>query len=291
MDGLMEAIDVVEQDPDLRGMVIGNEGKNFSVGANLAEVADAVSGGDFAGVERFLRGFQRVIQRVHYCRKPVVVAAHQRVLGGGCEMIMASPHPVASAETYAGLVELAVGLIPAGTGTMRLAATAAERSPSDFPSHIQPYVQQFFEQVARAEVSTSAEHARSMGYLPENVTIVMNDDRRLYVAREQVVRLANQGYMPPPERTHVRVLGTPTRAALEVAVDQYRLGGFISEYDAHLANQLAYVVTGGDLSAPQDVHENYLLELEVEVFLRLAGQEKTQQRIAHMLKTRKPLRN
>jgi 3-hydroxyacyl-CoA dehydrogenase len=288
--GLREVIDKVENDRDLRGLVIGNEGKNFSVGANLSEFGMAAMQGDFGQIEDALEEFQEAIQRVRYSEKPVVAAPHQKVLGGGCEMVMACPQPVASAESYIGLVELGVGLIPAGTGTMRLAALADERAPDDFPSHQQPFLQRFFEQVAQADVAESAEQARDMGYLPENTRVVMNADRRLYAAKEEVLRCSNQGYRAPLPRK-IKVLGRPTRSAFVVALQQYLDGGFISEYDKHLGEKLAWVMTGGDLTAPQRVSEDYLLGLEREAFLSLLGEEKTQARIRHMLEEGKPLRN
>jgi 3-hydroxyacyl-CoA dehydrogenase len=291
MLGLMEVIERVESDPNLRGLVIGNEGNNFSVGANLGEVAMAAAAGQFAMIEQFVAGFQQAIQRIRYAAKPVVVAVHQRVLGGGCEMVMACPNPVAAAESYVGLVELGVGLIPAGTGTMRLAALAAEQSPNPFPSQIQPYVQKYFENVAMAKVATSAAEAQQMGYLVPSAQVVMNAERRLYVAKQEVIRLSNEGYLPPPVKTHIRVLGRPTYAALEIGVRQYKEGNFISEYDQHLALQFAYVLTGGALSGMQEVHEDYLIDLEREVFMRLLGEKKTQERITAMLMEGKPLRN
>ncbi|HEX7071316.1 MAG TPA: enoyl-CoA hydratase/isomerase family protein, partial [Rhodothermales bacterium] len=291
MQGLMKAIDQVERDPDLRGMIIGNDGKNFSVGANLAEMAQAAQDRRFDAIDAYLKEFQGAIQRVHYAAKPVVVAVHQRVLGGACELLMASDAPVASAETYVGLVEVGVGLIPAGTGVMRLARRAAQESRTGFPSHLQPHVQRYFEQVLRATVSGSAAEAVTLGYLPEHAHIVMHDDRRLFAAREQVVRLAEMGYRPRPIGGPIRVLGRQGWAALVVLVDQYRQGGFITEYDAVIANRLAYAFTGGDLVGVQDVDESYLLDLEREVFLQLLGEERTQQRVAHMLQHKKPLRN
>ena len=291
MRGMMEAVELVELHPDLRGLVIGNEGRHFSVGANLNEIAAAIDEAKFDEVEAFLREFQEAVQRIHYASKPVVAAVHGMVLGGGCEVMMGCRHPVAAAESYVGLVELGVGLIPAGTGTMRLAVLASERTFVSHASNLQSNLQRLFEQVARGEVSGSAAEAMKFGYLPSWTRIVMNAERRLYVAREEVIRLSNQGYQPPPPGRRVRVLGTPTRAALEISVEQFRLGGFISDYDAHLANQLAFVITGGGLSSPQDVDENYLLDLEREIFLQLAGEPRTQQRIEHMLRTRKPLRN
>jgi len=291
MTGLRECIDRVEQNANLRGMVVGNEGTNFSVGANLGEMAMAASQGAFDVIDQYIDEFQQTIQRVRYATKPVVVAPHQRALGGGCEMAMACPHPVASAETYIGLVELGVGLIPAGTGTMRLAAKAAKEAPNDNHNAIQDHLQPYFETVAMAEVAESAAQGIDMGFLPENTRIVMHDDRRLYAAKQEVLRLTEQGYAPPSVMNKISVLGEKTLSTFKVALMQYREGDYITEYDEHLATELATVMCGGALSSPQDVHEDYLIELEREVFLRLLGEEKTQARIQHMLEQNKPLRN
>ena len=290
MKALRVVIDRIEGDGEFRGLVIANEGKNFSVGANLVEMATAVRDGETGRVAEYLQAFQETIQRVRYARKPVVVAVHQRVLGGACEMLMACPHPVAAAESYIGLVELGVGLIPAGTGAMHLARLAARRVPKPHPSLIQTQLQEFFENVATAKVSSSAHEARSMGYLPPHARIVMHEDRRIFVAREEVLRLSNEGYMPPARRRFI-VLGRSTAAALAVSVQQYLEGGFITEYDAHLANRLAHVMTGGDLSGPQEVDEEYVLRLEREVFLGLLNREETVARVTHMLEKGRPLRN
>lgn len=287
--GLLEAIDHIEHSPDLYGLVIGNEGTHFSVGANLAEMAAALQSGKFEMIDRYIARFQSAMQRVHYARKPVVAAAHQRALGGGCELIMSSPHPVAAAETYAGLVELGVGLIPAGTGSMRLAAKASNENHGH-DSNLLPDVMRYFEAVAKATVSTSAEEARELGFLPDHACIVMNSARRFHAAKHEVLRLSAQGYRPPvPQK--IRVLGRPGAAALNTAVYQLHQGRFISDYDLHLAKQLAYVFTGGDLSGASDVSESYLLDLEREVFLGLLGQPKTQERIAGLLKHNRPIRN
>ncbi len=289
ISGLLEAIDQVENNPNLCGLVIGNEGTHFSVGANLAEMAGAVQSGKFKEIDQYIARFQSAMQRVHYARKPVVVAAHQRALGGGCELVMSSPHPVAAAETYAGLVELGVGLIPAGTGSMRLAAKAG-RANRGYESNLLLDVMRYFEMVAKVTVSTSAEEARDLGFLPSHACIVMNDQARFHAAKHEVLRLSAQGYRPPvPEK--VRVLGRPGAAALHVAVYQMYQGRFISEYDLHLAKKLAHVFTGGDLSGAQDVTESSLLELEREVFLSLLGEPKTQERIAGILKHNRPVRN
>ena len=291
MAGLRECIATVENDPNLRGIVVGNEGKNFSVGANLGEMAQAVMAGQFDKVGAYIADFQETIQRVRYASKPVVVATHQKVLGGGCEMTMASPNPVCASETYMGLVELGVGLIPAGTGTMRMAAHASNRAASDHPSDIQSVLRGYFETIAMAEVAESAPQAIEMGFLPEHTRVVMNSDRRLHVAKQEVLRLSEEGYLPPPVMNAIRVLGSKTLASFKVALHQYREGGYISEYDEFLATKLGYVLCGGDLSSPQEVHEEYLVELEREVFLSLLGEEKTQARVEHILKHNKPLRN
>jgi 3-hydroxyacyl-CoA dehydrogenase len=292
IQGLAASIDRVENDRDLRGLVIGNEGSNFSVGANLAEIAMAVMMGQTDQIGPFLEGFQQAVLKVRYATKPVVVAVHQRVLGGACEMSIACPHPVAVAETYMGLVELGVGLIPAGGGTMFMAAKAAElAADAERPSEVQPFLRKHFEQIAMAKVATSARMAQEMNYLAPEAVIVMNAERRFHVARQEVVRLSEQGYLPPPVRTKIRVAGASGRALFEAALHQFRGGGYISDYDRHLAQRLAWVMTGGDLTAPADVHEDYLLALEREVFLSLLGEEKTQARIQSILTTNKPLRN
>ncbi len=218
-----------------------------------------------------------------------MVAVHQRALGGGCEIAMACPYPVAASESYLGLVELGVGLIPAGTGTTRLAALAARQALA-YDSHLLSFVQSYYQNVATAAVATSARRAQEMGYLAPHTRVVMNAERRFHVARHEVVRLSEQGYLPPPVE-RIKVLGRPAAAALEIGVYQFHQGRFISDYDRYLAGRLAYIITGGNLSGPQEVTEAYLLGLEREVFLSLLGEPKTQQRIAHLLKTNKPLRN
>jgi len=290
--GVMEAIDKVENDRDLRGMIIGNEGTNFSVGANLGEVAMAVMMGQVSDLEPFIATFQKAVFNIRYAAKPVVVATHQRVLGGGCEMTMACPHPVLSAETYIGLVELGVGLIPAGGGTTMMTARAAELAANqNRPSEIQPFLRQHFEQVAMAKVATSAFQARDMNIVDDNAIIVMNDARRFHVAKQEVLRLGEQGYSAPAVRSKIPVLGAPGRAQFEIALYQFEQGNYVSEYDKYLGSRLAWVMTGGDLTSPAEVHEDYLLELEREVFLSLLGEEKTMARIQSILTTNKPLRN
>ena len=291
IQGIIDAVGFVENNPELRGMVIANEGKNFSVGANLAEMAGAAAERKFDVIEKAIANFQAAAQRIRYSLKPVVVAPHQRVLGGGCEITMAGATQAAALETYIGLVELGVGLVPAGTGTAFLAVLASDKSASNFPSQILDHLQVYFQNVAMAKVATSARMAIEMGYLSPGAKIVMHEGRRFHVAKRSVIDLSESGYLPPPVHTHVKVLGTPGRAALEIAARQYEQGRFISEYDRFLAVQLAHILTGGELSGPTEVHEQYLIDLEREVFLRLLGEEKTQARIKHILTTNKPLRN
>jgi 3-hydroxyacyl-CoA dehydrogenase len=290
LDGLDKTLDLLEAD-DWRGLVIGNGSEHFSGGANLAEMGILAQEKKFDAFASLISQFQQLMQRIHYFPKPIVAAVRGRALGGGCELIMACPQVVAAAESYIGLVEVGVGLIPGGCGLMRSVALTAERAATESPDHIQPFLVKAFETIAMAKVSTSAEEAKTLGYLSATALIVMNSDRRLEVAKEEVIRLHLQGYLPPPKRTAIKVLGRPARAALELMAYTFQQSGFASAYDRYLANRLAYVMTGGDLSAPALVDEAYLLQLERENFVPLLGQAQTQERIAHMLKTKKPLRN
>ena len=236
--GLIEVIDMIEAG-DFQGLIIGNEGKNFSVGANLGEIASLARQGRFDAVDQIVRDFQHMTMRVRYAARPVVVATHSRALGGGCELALACPNPVAAAESYLGLVEMAVGLIPAAGGTMGMAARAHERAASERPGHIQPRLASAFETVAMATVSSSGHHARELGYLPAHALIVMNTDRRLHVAKEEVLRLSRQGYAPPPARLAIKVLGRPGAAQLEMTTYNLLQSRNITEYEHHLGGRLA----------------------------------------------------
>jgi 3-hydroxyacyl-CoA dehydrogenase len=290
VEGLAEVMSRVEGG-EFRGLVIGNDSANFSGGANLAEIGSMAQSGNLAAIANLIEQFQSLLQRIRYSPRPIVAAIQGRVLGGGTELVMACPQVVAAAETYIGLVELSVGLIPGAGGIMRMVSRAVERSASESAGHIQPFLQRAFETIAMAKVSNSAYEAQEWGYLPATAQIVMNGDRRLFVAKQEVLRLDREGYTSPPENNAIMVLGRPARAMLEHTAYVFHQGGFASEYDRYLANQLAYVITGGDLSAPALVPETYLLQLERERFVPLLSQPKTQDRIAHMLKTKKPLRN
>ncbi|MFB2772455.1 3-hydroxyacyl-CoA dehydrogenase/enoyl-CoA hydratase family protein [Pelatocladus sp. BLCC-F211] len=290
VEGLAKALNIIENG-DYRGLVIGNDSANFSGGANLAEMAMLAQSGNFQAIANLIIQFQSLLQQIHYFPKPIVAAITGRVLGGGCELVLACPHVVAAAETYIGLVELSVGLIPGAGGIMRMVTWAADKAATESPQHIQPFLRQVFETIGMAKVANSAYEAQELGFLPPTTTIVMNADSRLDVAKQEILCLESKGYIPPPERNAIMVLGRPARAMLEHAAYTMLQGGFISEYDHYLAQRLAYVMTGGELTVPALVDENYLLQLERETFIPLLQQPKTHERIAHILRTKKPLRN
>ncbi|MEM9091433.1 MAG: 3-hydroxyacyl-CoA dehydrogenase NAD-binding domain-containing protein [Cyanobacteria bacterium P01_F01_bin.53] len=288
--GLEHVLDMLETE-DYHGLVIGNDSDHFCGGANLVEMGHMAQTADWESINHLITHFQSLLQRIHHFHKPIVAAMQGRALGGGCELVMACPQVVAAAESYIGLVELGVGLIPGAGGIMRMVERAADRAASNAPSHIQPFVTHAFQTIALGKVSKSAEEAQQFGYLPANALIIMNSDQRLYVAKEEVLRLSHQGYQPLPERHDIWVLGQPGRAVLTHMAYVLEQGGFASEYDRYLASRLAYVMTGGDLSGPAQVSADYLLQLERENFVPLLRKPKTQARMAHLLKYKKPLRN
>ena len=287
LEGLGKAIEIVEEGP-WHGLVIGNDAEHFSVGANLAEMAMAVMQGHWDELDEAVHTFQLAGQRVRYADKPVIVATQGRVLGGACELTMACPHPVCAAESYVGLVELGAGLIPAGGGTMRMAAWAAQRAATDAPEHVAPFLCKAFETVGKAQVAMSADEARDLGFMSPAGTIVMNADRRLWVARQEVLRLAAEGYRAPAVHSAIRVLGAPGRGPFEVGVAHLLQGGFVRPHDAFVAKKLAWVLTGGDLPGATYLHEDQMLDLEREVFLSLLGEKATQKQIAELLTRNQP---
>jgi 3-hydroxyacyl-CoA dehydrogenase len=287
LDALERALDLAETGDDA-GLVIASSGDDFSLGADLGEIALAAVARRWKEIERSLARFQDLARRVRRASVPVVVAVRGRAFGGGCELAMACAHPVAAADSYLGLVEAGVGLVPAGGGAARMTALAADRAFDAAAAAVEPHLRRAFETVARAAVSTSAEHAVELGFLPAGAPIVARADRLLFVAREEALRLAAQGHAPPPPRVCVRALGAPARAAIEVGLRHLRLGRFIDEHDEVVARKLAWVMTGGDLAAPADVSEDHLLALEREAFLSLLGEPATQERIADVLTRGRP---
>ena len=287
VEGLVHALDTVEQGP-WAGLVIGNGAEHFSVGANLAEMAMAVMQGHWDEIDGAIHGFQDVAQRIRYSSRPVVVATQGRVLGGACEFTMACNQPVLAAESYVGLVEMGAGLIPAGGGTMRMVAWTGDRAASPDPQHVMPFLRQAFLTVATAKVGLSADESRELGFVAPGGTVVMNADRRLHVAKREVLRLAEEGYRAPAVRSAIRVLGRPGRGPLEVGVSHMLQGGFVTEHQAFVANKLAWVFTGRSPPGPSFLHEQELLDLEREVFLSLLGEKATQKQIAELLTRNQP---
>jgi 3-hydroxyacyl-CoA dehydrogenase len=273
-----------------RALVIGNEGKDFCVGANLGLFIYAVQGGQYTMIEQATKQLQDLLMAFRYAPKPVVVAPFKRVLGGGTEVALSGSKIVASAETYMGLVEFGVGLIPAGGGCKELLRRIIAPHVKDGVD-VLPYVQQVFETIAFAKVSESGPHAREMGFLHVSDQIVMNDEHLLGEAKQAALDLAEDYRAPNPNDNPIYVLGRRGKAAMLTAIKQMEWGRFISDHDAKIARKLAHVLAGGDLSAPQWVSEQYILDLEREAFVSLMGEPKTQERIAHTLQTGKPLRN
>ena len=284
------ALEALERE-DVAGLVIGNEGRNFCVGANIGEISHAAKNGMLDEVGERLETFQGLLMGLRFAPKPVVAAPRGQTLGGGLEVCLHSDRIVAAGETYMGLVEAGVGLIPAGGGTKELARRIVSRPLGITPDVTPlPFVQKAFETIAMARTSSSALEAREMGFLEEDDRIVMNADHLLAAARREVENLAD-GYVPPERGKNVYAAGKTARAALEVAIKTVQWGRYATPYDGVIAAHVARVLTGGDLSLPQWVPEEYLLELEKGAFLDLLKNEKTHERIDHMLETGKPLRN
>jgi 3-hydroxyacyl-CoA dehydrogenase len=280
---------VARLDSEFVAMVIGNQAPNFSAGANLMLLLMTAQEGEWDDIHLAVRQFQRANMAIKYAPRPVVAAPQGMALGGGCEIILHSAKIHAHAEAYVGLVEAGVGLIPAGGGTKEMLIRANERSGGDNLDLFHS-LRHTFETIAMAKVSTSAEEARSLGYLRPSDLIVMNRDRQIAAAKETALAMVRAGYHPPapPE---IRVLGEEFLPAAKLAIHMLVRGEYASEHDALVARKLAYIMAGGGITAAQTVSEQYLLDLEREAFVSLCGERKTQERIAYTLKTGKPLRN
>jgi 3-hydroxyacyl-CoA dehydrogenase len=284
------ALEELERD-DVVGLVIGNEGRNFSVGANLGEMAHSVKNGDPDQIEKSVEAFQDLLMSLRFAPKPIVSAPRGQTLGGGLEVCLHSDRIVAAGETYMGLVEVGVGLIPAGGGTKemarRLVSPPLHAAPDTPPL---PFLQKAFEQIALAKTATSALEAQEMSFLTENDRIVMNADHLISAAKRETLDLAD-GYTPPEHANNIYAAGRTARAALEMGIKTMQWGRYASEYDGVIAGHVARILTGGNLSLPQWVPEEYLLKLEKQAFLDLLKQEKTHERIEALLETGKPRRN
>ena len=275
---------------DFRGLVVGNDSPDaFSAGANLATLFMFAVEQEFDEVNLMIAQFQKLIGRLRYSAVPVVVAPHTLTLGGGCEAVLHADRVVAHAESYIGLVEVGVGLIPAGGGTKEMAARASDLYQSGDPEL--NILQNVYMNIATAKVATSAQEAREMNYLRSTDQIVLNRSRLLSEAKQAAIELADNGYTQPKPRTDIKVQGKTGIALFRAGVTAMHMGRYISDHDRKIADKLAYVICGGDLSSPQNVSEQYLLDLEREAFLSLTGEKKTLERIQSLLTGGKPLRN
>ena len=275
---------------DFDAMVIANQAVNFSVGANLMLLLVSAQEQEWDDVHLAVRQFQNVNMAVKYAPRPVVAAPQGMALGGGCEISLHAARIHAAAEAYIGLVETGVGLIPAGGGSKEMMIRANEHAAGGEDLDLFHAMKPIFQNIAMAKVGTSAEECRELGYLRPSDLVAMNRDRLVADAKQTALAMFRAGYHPPAP-PQIRVLGEEMLAAAKLAIHQMLRGAYISDYDALVARKLATVLAGGALSASQFVSEQYVLDLEREAFVSLCGERKTQERIAHTLKTGKPLRN
>lgn len=288
IEGIQKGISLAEK--DFRGLVIGNDSTEaFSAGANLAMLFMFAIEQEYDEINMMIAQFQNTMMRVRYSSIPVVVAPHTLALGGGCEINLHADRVVAAAETYMGLVEVGVGLIPAGGGTKEMAVRCADMYAAGDPEL--NTLQAAFMNIATAKVSTSAQEALEMNYLRRGDEIVLNRSRLIADAKNAAIEIADAGYTQPKQRTDIRVQGKAGIALFNAGVQGMLMGKYISEHDAKIANKLAYVISGGDLSYAQNVSEQYLLDLEREAFLSLCTEKKTLERLQSLLSGGKPLRN
>lgn len=287
IEGMNKAIDLAEK--EYKGLVIGHQGADFSLGANLGLVFMLAIEQEYDEIDFMVRQFQNSVMRIRYSSVPVVVAPQGRTLGGGCEMTLHSDLAQAAAETYIGLVEVGVGLIPGGGGTKELTkrvSDAIEDGDVELNS-----LQNAFMNIATAKVALSAEEAREMGILRSKDRISINKDRQLLDAKAAVIELADAGYTMPTHAKNIKVQGRTGMALFMAGLQGMRMGNYISDHDVKIARWIANIMCGGDLTSPQEVSEQYLLDLEREAFVSLTGEKKTLERIQSILTGGKPLRN
>ena len=286
--GINKAIDLAEK--DFQGLVIGNQAANFSVGANIGMIFMMAVEQEYDELNFAIKSFQDTMMRMRYSSIPTISAPHGMTLGGGCELSLHADKVVAAAETYMGLVEFGVGVIPGGGGSKEMALRASDLfHKGDVELNL---LQENFLTIGMAKVSTSAYEAFDLGLLQKGKDIVVvNKDRQIATAKAHAKLMAESGYTQPAKRTDIKVLGKQALGMFLVGTDAMEHSNYISEHDQKIANKLAYVMAGGDLSEPTLVTEQYLLDIEREAFLSLCTERKTLERIQHMLKTGKPLRN
>ncbi len=286
--GLNKGLDLAEK--DFQGLVVGNQAANFSVGANIGMIFMMAVEQEYDELNMAIKMFQDTMMRMRYSAIPTVSAPHGMTLGGGCELSLHADKVVAAAETYMGLVEFGVGVIPGGGGSKEMAMRASDTfRKDDVELNV---LQEYFLTIGMAKVSTSAYEAYDLGLLQKGKDIVVvNKDRQIATAKAHAKLMAEAGYTQPPKRKDVKVLGKQALGMFMVGTDAMEASNYISAHDHKIANKLAYVMAGGDLSEETKVSERYLLDLEREAFLSLCTEKKTLERIQHMLKTGKPLRN
>ena len=291
-DGIIKAIDEaisIAEEGKWKGIVIGNNAKQFSVGANLMGVGMFAMQKKFDDLQKMVAGFQQVMMRIRTSKIPVVAATQGYVFGGGCEIAMHCDAGIYAAESYIGLVEVGVGLLPAGGGTKEFALRASE---SFFEGDVKiPTLIDYFKTIATANVATSAHQAFDLHYLnPERDFVCYNTPQNIAMAKEKVIELS-KNYIAPSVKEDIQVLGRNGLSVLYSAINEFRLGEYMSDYDVEIAKKVAYVICGGDLTGTQYVSEQYLLDLEREAFVSLLGNQKTLDRIQYLLMNNKPLRN
>lgn len=286
--GINKAIDLAEK--EYRGLVIGNAGANFSAGANVGEIFMAAVEQEWDEIDMAIRAFQNTTMRVRYSAIPVVVAAHHLTLGGGCELCLHADFVQLNAETYMGLVEFGVGLIPGGGGSKEFALRASDEFIDGEIDQVT--LRERFLTVAMAKVSTSAQEAFNLGYLKKGqYAVTMNQDRLIADAKTKAIELAQAGYTQPAQRKNIKVLGKQGLGMVNIGANSMLSGNYISEHDKKISQKLGWVLCGGDLSHPSMVSEQYLLDLEREMFLSLCAEKKSLERIQRIITSGKPLRN
>jgi 3-hydroxyacyl-CoA dehydrogenase len=288
LEGIQRSIALAED--KYKGLVIANEGSNFSAGANVAMIFMMAIEQDYDEIDMAIRQFQNTMMRVRYSGIPVVLAPHGLALGGGCEMSLHADRVIPAAETYTGLVEVGIGVIPGGGGTKEFVLRASDEVHAGEPDTIP--LQNRFLTIATAKVATSAYEAYDLGIYRHGQDIVsINQGRRIAEAKQAVIELYDNGYVMPVQRTDIKVLGRSMLGAMHAGINGMWRGNYATDHDVTVGKKLAYVMCGGDLSEPTLVSEQYLLDLEREAFLSLTGEKKTLERIQSILKTGKPLRN
>jgi 3-hydroxyacyl-CoA dehydrogenase len=288
IEGITKAVEIAER--DFRGMVIYNEGDHFCVGANLFAVVMAAQQKAWDQLRATISGLQNGLQRMKYSTIPVVAAPFGMTVGGGFEVCMGADAVQAASETYVGLVEVGVGLLPGGAGNMNMLWRALEGIPDGTDVDTLPFVSRTFQNIAMARVATGAGEAREFGYFRKSDGISFDKARLLTEAKGRAIGMAEAGYHPPVRRAY-RLPGESGIATLEMMIDSLEAGGFASAHDALIARKVATVLCGGPSGNAHEVTEEQMLELEREAFVSLCGEPKSQERMQHMLTTNKPLRN